>query len=59
MNIRILRKSKGLSQMKLAFLAGISRHRLYMYENGYLKLTKNETEKLNLVLKNLKPNQEN
>lgn len=42
MSIKKTRKEKGISQYDLAYLAGISRFRLFQAEKGHLKLSKNE-----------------
>ncbi len=50
MNIQKLRKNKGLSQLKLASLTGVSRFRIQMHEASFIRLKKQELEKLKSVL---------
>lgn len=42
MNLRTSRKSKNISQLRLAHLSGVSRHRIYLAEQGFIKLTAKE-----------------
>jgi predicted transcriptional regulator len=58
MDIKKLRKAKGWSQIRLSFVAKVSRYRLYLHENGYVKLNTNEIEKLKQVFRNPKSKEE-
>lgn len=50
MDIKQLRLNKGISQLKLAFLAKVSKHRIYLAEQGFIKLSKSELAKINKVI---------
>lgn len=51
MDIKKYRELKGISQIKLAFLTGIGRYRLYLHEKGYKKLSLEELEKVESILR--------
>ena len=50
MNLKQSRKMKGLSQLRLAHLTKISKYRIFMAEQGFLKLTETEMKKINKQL---------
>ena len=51
--LRKWRKTLGVSQFRLAQTTGISRFRLSLFESGYLKLTRQEIDKIKRSLKRL------
>ena len=51
MDLRKIRMKTGYSQMRLAKLAGVSRFRMHLSENGYIKLSQSEKQRLLNVLK--------
>jgi predicted transcriptional regulator len=53
MNLRRSRKSLGVSQMELAARAGVSRHRIHLYERGFIELREHEIQRIQRVLKNI------
>ncbi len=50
MNIRIERKRKGMSQLRLAFHAKVSRYRLFLHEQGIIKLNFDEIGRIKIAL---------
>jgi predicted transcriptional regulator len=50
MNIKNERKKIGISQIKLAFIAKISRFRLYLHEHGMAQLNPDEIQKIKEVI---------
>lgn len=51
MNIREERRKKGLSQLRLAHEAGVSKYRVFLSEQGFIKLSQTELDKINIALK--------
>lgn len=49
-DLRALRQSIGISQLRLAHLAGVSRMRLQMAEQGLIKLSADEHASVERVL---------
>lgn len=54
MDLKKLRKKAGLTQLDLAYQAGISRFRIFLIEKGYQKPTPEEAKKLKLFIDGLK-----
>jgi hypothetical protein len=52
--VKRIRKDFRISQLKLAGLSGLSRFRLCLYENKYLKLSMSELEKLGAALQKIR-----
>ncbi len=46
MDLKKLRKKAGLTQLDLAYQAGLSRFRIFLIEKGYQKPTAEEAKKL-------------
>ncbi len=53
MNIKKMRANAGLSQIDLAYRAGVSRFRLFLIEKGYQQPNPHEVEKLKVFFENL------
>lgn len=54
MDIKTSRKSKNISQQRLAFLSGVSRYKIHLAEQGYAQLNSNEIKRIIKTINNYK-----